>query len=68
MFLLMARFWAATVMSAFGRMVAIVGAALTAGAAVAYVAGWAISAIRYAPDWNVGVLLLVLPLQLAVVG
>lgn len=48
----MARFWAVTVMSAFGRLVAIVGAALTTGAVVAYVAGWTISAIRYAPDWN----------------
>ena len=64
----MARFWAVTVMSAFGRLVAIVGAALTTGAVVAYVAGWTISAIRYAPDWNVGVLPLVLPLQLAVAG
>ena len=64
----MARFWAVTVMSASGRLVAIVGAALTTGAVVAYVAGWAISAIRYAPDWNVGVLPLVLPLQLAVAG
>ncbi len=64
----MARFWAVTVMSAFGRLVAIAGAALTTGAVVAHVAGWAISAIRYAPDWNVGVLPLVLPLQLAVAG
>lgn len=64
----MTRFWAVTVMSAFGRLVAIAGAALTTGAVVAYVAGWAISAIRYAPDWNVGVLPLVLPLQLVVAG
>lgn len=64
----MTRFWAVTVMSAFGRLVAIAGAALTTGAVVAYVAGWAISAIRYAPDWNVGALPLVLPLQLAVAG
>lgn len=65
----MARFWVVvTVMSALGRLVAIAGAALTAGAVVAYVAGWAISAIRYAPDWNIGVLPLVLPLQLAVAG
>jgi hypothetical protein len=55
-------------MSASGRLVAIVGAALTTGSVVAYVAGWAISAIRYAPDWNVGVVPLVLPLQLAVAG
>ena len=55
-------------MSAFGRLVAITGAALTTGAVVAHVAGWATSAIRYAPDWNVGVLPLVLPLQLAVAG
>lgn len=64
----MARFWAATVLSAFGRLVAITGAALTTGAVVAYVAGWAISATRFAPDWNVGLLPLIFVLQVGVAG
>ncbi len=65
---MMARIWAVTVMSALGRLVAIAGAALTAGAVVAYVAGWAISAIRFAPDWNVGLLPLIFVLQVVVAG
>ena len=64
----MARSWAVRVISAFGRLVAIAGAALTTGAVVAHVAGWAISAIRFAPDWNVGLLPLVFVLQVVVAG
>lgn len=64
----MTRFWAVTVMSAFGRLVALAGAALTAGAVVAYVSGWVVEALRYAPDWNVGILPLVFVLQVFVAG
>ncbi len=55
-------------MVALGCLIATVGAALTAGAVVGVAGGWAYSALRYAPDWNVGVLPLVLPLQLVVAG
>ncbi len=51
-----------------GRLVGLVGAALTVGAVCAMVVGWAYSAVRYAPDWNVGLLPVVLPLQLLVAG
>jgi len=64
----MSRFWVVTVMGVFGRMVAIAGAALTVGAIVAYVSGWVVSAIRYAPDWNVGIIPLVFVLQVVVAG
>jgi hypothetical protein len=57
-----------TVISALGRLVAIAGAALTVGAVGAYVSGWVISAIRYAPDWNVGIIPLVFVLQIVVAG
>lgn len=55
-------------MSAFGRLVAIAGAALTTGAVAAHVAGWTISALRFAPDWNVGLLPLIFVLQVVVAG
>jgi len=64
----MSRFWVVTVMGAFGRLVAIAGAALTVGAVVAIVAEWVLVALRYTPDWNVGLLPLVLPLQVVVAG
>lgn len=64
----MTRLWVVRVMAAFGRLVAIAGAAFSAGAVVAYVSGWVISAIRYAPDWNVGLLPAVFVLQFAVAG
>ncbi len=64
----MARLWVVTVMGAFGCLVAIAGAALAVGAVVAIVAGWVLVALRYAPDWNVGLLPLVLPLQMVVAG
>lgn len=64
----MTRFWAVTVMSAFGRVVAIAGAALTVGTVMAYVIEWVLSALRYAPDWNVGILPLVFVLQVVVAG
>ena len=51
-----------------GRLVGLVGAALTVGAVSAMVVGWAYSAVRHAPDWNVGLLPVVLPLQLLVAG
>ena len=55
-------------MATFGRLVALVGAALTVGAVGAYMIGWVASAVRDAPDWNVGVLPLVFVLQIAVAG
>ena len=64
----MTRFWVVTVMGAFGRLVAIAGAALTVGTLAGIVAEWVISALRYAPDWNVGLLPVVVPLQVAVAG
>ena len=64
----MTRFWSVNMMSAVGRLVAIAGAALTVGAVVAYVAGWVVSAIRFAPDWNVGIIPLVFMLQIVVAG
>ena len=64
----MTRLWAVMVVAAFGRLVAIAGAALSAGAIIAYVSAWAISAIRVAPDWNVGVLPVVCLLQVFVAG
>ena len=60
----MTRSWAVTVMFAFGRLVSIAGAALTVGAIVAYVAGWVISTLRFAPDWNVGIIPLVFVVQI----
>lgn len=55
-------------MSAFGRLVSIAGAALTVGAIVAYVAGWVISTLRFGPDWNVGIIPLVFVVQIVVAG
>ncbi len=49
-----------------GRLAGLGGAALTVGAVSAIVVGWAYSAVRHAPDWNVGLLPVVLPLQLLV--
>jgi hypothetical protein len=51
-----------------GRLAGLGGAALTVGAVSAMVVGWAYSAVRHAPDWNVGLLPVVLPLQLLVAG
>jgi hypothetical protein len=51
-----------------GRLAGLGGAALTVGAVSAVVVGWAYSAVRHAPDWNVGLLPMVLPLQLLVAG
>ena len=51
-----------------GRLVGLGGAVLTVGAVSAMVVGWAYSAVRHAPDWNVGLLPVVLPLQLLVAG
>ena len=51
-----------------GRLVGLGGSALTVGAVSAVVVGWASSAVRHAPDWNVGLLPVVLPLQLLVAG
>jgi len=51
-----------------GRVVGLGGAALTVGAVSAMVIGWTYSAVRHAPDWNVGLLPVVLPLQLLVAG
>ena len=51
-----------------GRLVGLGGAALTVGAVSAVVVGWAYSAFRYAPDWNIGLLPVVLPLQFLVAG
>ncbi len=51
-----------------GRLVGLGGSALTMGAVSALVVGWAYSAVRHAPDWNVGLLPVVLPLQLLVAG
>jgi hypothetical protein len=64
----MTRFWVSTVMGASGRIVAVAGAALTVGTIAGIVAEWVISSVRYAPDWNVGLLPLVLPLQVVVAG
>lgn len=64
----MTRLWAVNVVAAFGRLVAIAGAALSIGAVVAYVTAWTISAIRFAPDWNFGFLPLIFFLQVAVAG
>ena len=50
------------------RLAGLGGAALTVGAVSAVVVGWAYSAVRHAPDWNVGLLPVVLPLQLLVAG
>lgn len=51
-----------------GRLAGLAGAALTVGAVVAMVGVWAYSAVRHAPDWNVGLLPVVLPLQALVAG
>jgi hypothetical protein len=64
----MTRLWVVTVMAALGRLLAVAGAALSVGAIAGIVAGWLISALRYAPDWNVGLLPVVLPLQVVVAG
>lgn len=59
-------FWVIPPMAAAGRLLALAGAALTVGAVLAVVGGWAYSALRHAPDWNVGLLPVVLPLQVVV--
>jgi hypothetical protein len=64
----MTRFWTVTVMATFGRMVAIAGGAVTVGTILAFVGEWVFLSLRYAPDWNVGILPLVAVLQLAVAG
>ena len=51
-----------------GRLVGLAGSALTVGAVSAVVGGWTYSALRHAPDWNVGLLPVVLPLQFVVGG
>jgi hypothetical protein len=56
------------VVTAFGRLVAIAGAGLSAGAVAAHVGGWLLFAFRFAPDWNVGILPLVYPMQVVVAG
>ena len=58
----------ARLLVALGRLVGLGGAALTVGAVSAMVIGWTYSAVRHAPDWNVGLLPVVLPLQLLVAG
>jgi hypothetical protein len=64
----MTRLWAVNVVAAFGRLVAIAGAALSVGAVAAHVGDWLLFAIRFAPDWNVGILPLLYPLQVVVAG
>ena len=64
----MTRFWTVAVMSAAGRLLALAGAGLAVGAVSAIVGAWAYSAVRHAPDWNVGLLPLVLPMQVLVAG
>jgi hypothetical protein len=64
----MTGYWSVTVVAAFRRLVAIAGADLSVGAVVAYVRGWVISTLHFAPDWNFGMLSLAYVLQVVVAG